>query len=243
MSKQTLFNKLIGSGLATVCLLTACTATATTMAAATSVPATSTPVAPTAMAVPVPTATETNPPPPTATEPPTPTAQLTPEVNPGMNAYCRKGPGTNYYPITFLQAGNNYTIVGQNGLNTWWLIQAPGNITCWMGDPTSVLAGPVWQVSIQTAPPLPQKPGDFIATPTCHSALNILYVEFSWLAQDNAIGYRLYRNGNLLADLGPNTTYYEDHTPPFGVDLRYALEAYNEYGVADRATLTIPECG
>ncbi len=244
MKKLNLSFRLFGSSLVAVFILASCTATATPLATANPT-ATPTPIPPTATFTPVPSMTETPTLVPTATdtEPPTPTIQLTPQVNPGMNAYCRKGPGTNYYAITFLQAGTSYNVIGQNGLNTWWLVQAPGNVTCWVGDPTSVLLGPVWDVSIVMAPPLPQRPSSFAAIITCHSALHILYVEFSWRTQNNVTGYRLYRNGSLLREFDSRAVSYEDITPPFSVNLEYELEAYNDLGVSERASASFPPCG
>jgi len=226
-------------------ILTACTAPAAPAATAVS-----TPLPPTATPTPVPsmtamaTLTSTFIPSSTATEPPTPTTELTPQVNPGMNVYCRKGPGTNYFAITFLQAGTNYLLLGQNGLNTWWVVQFSGNITCWIGDPTAVLVGPVWDVPILTYPPLPGQPAGFKGTITCHSAQNILVVSLYWSPQSAATtGFRLYRNGALIKTLGANAGGFTDNAPPFSVNLEYVLQAFNEYGVSDRATVSFPPCG
>ena len=78
---------------------------------------------------------------------------------PSINAYCRKGPGTDYYEITYLQQGTAYNVVGRNSLNTWWLVQAPGNVTCWMGDPGATQQGPVDQAAIALVPAFTGDPG------------------------------------------------------------------------------------
>ena len=62
--------------------------------------------------------------------PGTPAAVPTPQssaaqVVPTLNAYCRKGPGTSYDAITFLQTGSAYNVTGRISLNTWWQVQAP----------------------------------------------------------------------------------------------------------------------
>jgi hypothetical protein len=244
MGKKNLFFTIIENSLAVAFLLSSCNTSATS--AVTAVPNT---VAPTATFTPVPSMTvtatlvPTNTPTPTVTEPPTPTALLTPQVNPGMNAYCRKGPGTYYYAITFLQAGMNYTLIGQNGLNTWWKVQVSGNVSCWIGDPTSVMLGPVWDVPILAFPPLPGTPASFVGKITCHSVQNILNVSLTWKSQNDAAGFHLYRNGELLENLGPMATSYQDNSPPFNANLIYELEAYNDNGVSYRASASFPLCG
>ncbi len=148
MIKKGKISYLIGITLFTVFIQTSCTSVASPVASPVSTTTMLTspnPVVPTETVVALPSVTDTPTPVSTATQAPTempsPTLQLTPQVNPGMNAYCRKGPGTDYFSVTFLQAGNNYNVVGQDGLETWWLVQGPGNVTCWVGDPTSVIQG------------------------------------------------------------------------------------------------------
>ena len=216
MSKKTIFYKLIGIGLVAAFILTSCTFATTPVATAT-LQASSTPLIPTATATLVPSATDTATPLPTATpaptEPATPTTPLIAQVNPGMNAYCRKGPGTDYFSITYLQVGTFYNVVGQNGLQTWWLIQVPGNVTCWMGDPTSVTQGPVDQVPILMAPPLPGSPSSFTNTSHCDPVLNTMTVRLTWELAQGATGYNIFRNGSLIAQLGAKNNAYTDNAP------------------------------
>jgi hypothetical protein len=241
-----MFLKLIGIGLVAAFVLTSCNAAATPVATAdatATLVASPNPVEPTTTATAAPTVADTPTPVATATQAATDTAISTPQVNPGMNAYCRKGPGTGYYAITFLQAGTFYNVTGQNGLGTWWLVQVPGNITCWMGDPTSVTQGPLWQASIVMVPPLPDKPSDFVNIYTCSATGHTLEVSFTWTDGTNATGYNIYRNGTLLATVGPKVAAYNDNAAPLKVDLKYQLEAFNDYGVADRVKTTIvPAC-
>ena len=61
-----------------------------------------------------------------------PTGQLSPQVIPTLNAFCRKGPGTLYDQVTVLQDGTAYTVIGRDSLNTWWEIQLPGSQSCWV---------------------------------------------------------------------------------------------------------------
>jgi hypothetical protein len=207
------------------------------------------PVAPTATQPPVPAVTATSAATATATSAatatvaPTATTQLTAQVIPSINAYCRKGPGTNYYEITYLDQGTAYNVIGRNSLNTWWLVQAPGNVTCWMGDPGASQQGPVNQVAIALVQPLPVTPATFVESNTCDTTAHTLHVLFNWSAVTNVTGYRIYRNGTQITDAGPTATAFTDSSAPTGTNLVYELEAHNDYGVASLITVSVPTCG
>jgi hypothetical protein len=205
-------------------------------------------ITPTATKTITPTATKTITPSATKTATATPVnLQLTPQVVPRLNAYCRKGPGTNYHIITYLQAGTFYNIVANNGLNgryAWWLIEVPGGFTCWVGGLIS-LQGPIEQVPDVAAPPLPQQPSDFDVSSLCDRPTSSLSVVLEWSAVNDVTGYNLYRNGNLLAVILPDGRYFftfTDKTAPLYIDVVYELEAFNDYGVAPRVSVTVDSC-
>lgn len=251
MKKTPIFYKLAGIAFAAIFILTSCNVIATT-AATVNAPATqapvASPVAPTATMPPAAVATATSVPTatvtavPTATSAPTATSQLTAQLAPSINANCRKGPGTGYYVVTYLQQGNVYNVIGRNSLNTWWLVRAPGNVTCWIGDPGANQMGPVDQTAIAAAEPLPATPAAFVDTYTCNTTLHNLTVVFNWSAVSYVTGYRLYRNGIQITDLPPTATAFSDTNAPRGVSLVYALEAHNDYGAAPQITVSVPLC-
>lgn len=259
MNKHINFYRTIGS-LCLVAFMLACCSPAATPVATPVAPATQAPVANSVSPTPnlpptqaamatlaptsttAPTATATAAPTATATAVPTATTALTAQVIPSINAYCRKGPGSYYYEITYLQQGTAYSVVGRNGLNTWWLVQAPGNVTCWMGDPGTTQVGPVNQVAIALVQPLPVTPATFVDSYTCNATLHTLSVLFNWSAVANVTGYRIYRNDTLIVDAGPTVTAYTDNSAPQKTNLVYALEAHNDYGVAARITVSVPSC-
>ncbi len=227
-------------------ILTSCAGAATGVTAS----PTTAPILPTATLTAVPTTPPTATLAPSATAAPTavptvvPTAQVSPQVNPGMNANCRKGPGTSYDVVTYLQVGTFYPVIGRNGLNSWWLVQFTPNISCWMGDPTAVFQGVVDQVPILQAPPLPGTPSSFTVSYVCDSAVRSLIVTFDWAPVVGATGYRIYRNGDLLAEFDANIVNGRDPNPPLAVDLVYELQAFNQYGVSPRLRFkTISACG
>ena len=71
--------------------------------------------------------------------------------------------------------------------------------------------------------------------------MNDYAVPLGWGDASNETGYRLYRNGSLLATLGANELDYDDEAPK-GEELDYALEAFNQVGVSDRVAATVPAC-
>jgi len=250
MRKAPIFYRITGITFVAALVLTACN-----LAAATSAPATATaiqvavlsPIPPTATQPPVATA----PPAPTATATVAPTATLAPtattqqiaQVIPSVNAFCRKGPGTEYYEITYLTQGTPYNVLGRNSLNTWWLVQASANVTCWEGDSGGTQQGPVDQAPVALVPILPVTPATFVETNTCNPSAHTLDVAFNWSAVGNVTGYRIYRNGTQITDAGPSATSYSDPNAPTGTNLVYGLEAHNDYGVAPLITVSVPTCG
>jgi hypothetical protein len=262
MSKRKWFFNLIAIGLVAAFLLTACSPAATATAPA--VP-TSAPVAQTAAPAAQPAATQ--PPVPTATETPTPTATLAtfpivtyfasptntpdlttpPQIQAGWNAYCRRGPGTFYFAITYLESGKSYPVVGRDGIHAWWQVQLNPQVQCWVGDPTATLKGPVDSAPLVMAPDLPSYPSSFTYSSHCDPVQNTMTVTLTWTKAQGAIGYSIYRNGDLItqqgsgADLRGDNMTYIDHAPR-GVDLEYDLEAFNEYGVAPSLTAKISAC-
>lgn len=260
MVSKTDYFRLMGIALIAAFILSSCSAAQTP--AATAIPAaSSTPLpqsassteVPTKMPVPtdttVPAATNTSTPVATATlaAPPTVAAtanaasSLTAQVVPTTNPYCRKGPGYGYNAITFLLSGTAYNVIGRDSLNSWWQIQAPGNVNCWVADAYITKQGPVEQVSIVKAQPLPGTPAQFVNSYVCNTSKKTLTVALNWASVDYVTGYHIYRDGNQVAELGPTATSYGENAPR-GENVVYELEAFNDYGVAPRIATNVPAC-
>jgi hypothetical protein len=180
---------------------------------------------------------------PSSTPLPTQTAVSTPQINPGMNANCRIGPGTGYHIITFLQAGTNYMVIGQDGLGHWFLVRSAGNVDCWIGDPMAVTDGPMWLLPIVIAPSLPALPSKLVSTPHCNKVDHTHVVLIHWIDDPNVDCYNIYRNGLLLTTVGPDVAGYWDKPAPLKMRLLYEVEAFNYYGVGPRAQTIVPACG
>jgi uncharacterized protein YgiM (DUF1202 family) len=204
--------------------------------------------APAVTATAVPVSTDTSTPAATATQevtsPAATTVANTPvaQVVPTLNAYCRKGPGIGYHAITFLMNGTAYNVIGRDSQSTWWQIQAPGNVTCWVVGTSMNKQGAVEQASIVQVPPLPETPAQFeVSTYKCDIASKTLTVTFDWSAAEDATSYIIYRNGTQLAEVGPTVLSYSDNAP-LRVNLVYELEALNDYGVAPRISKNVLAC-
>ena len=76
------------------------------------------------------------------------------------------------------------------------------------------------------------------STPTgfAASVLTDTTVKLSWTASDEVTGYKLYRNGILIATL--TDTSYTDTIQPF-TSYIYTLTAYNDNGESDPATISV----
>jgi hypothetical protein len=67
-------------------------------------------------------------------------------------------------------------------------------------------------------------------------------VTLQWAdAANNETGYRVYREGSVLATLPANTTTYTD-SPPFGGPYTYAVEAVSVDGASAQATVQSHAC-
>ena len=118
--------------------------------------------APTPTATPLPSATETSIPTPTPVSPtPIPGAVVS------MNAWCRRGPGTIYPGISYLNIGEQVTLVGRNPEATWWLVQKnDGSQNCWGSAAVIDLRGESSGLAIVDAPPTPYQGSPFQANAT-----------------------------------------------------------------------------
>ncbi len=249
MVTRKIFFKLIGNALAAAFILSACNPAASVAPAPTRT-ASPLPVLPSATAIRVPLATETPIPTAAATATAaaataTPTVPPVAQVIPSTNAYCRRGPGTDYDSVTALVGGTAYNVIGRNSSNTWWLVQLWGGaVTCWTGAPGTRQLGPVEQAPIVLAQPVLPQPAMFMYSYSCNTGANTnsLNVTLNWDSVAGATGYRLSRNGVSLAELGATAITYIDYNAPLKVDLQYKLEAMNAGGSTPPVYITVPAC-
>ncbi|HEX2698148.1 MAG TPA: SH3 domain-containing protein [Anaerolineales bacterium] len=155
------------------------------------------------------------------------------------NANCRKGPGINYDVITSFVQGTSLNATGRDQEGTWWNAQIPSGGYCWIANSTVDKMGSFDALPILPAPPVPDSPSGFNDSSLCSP--KEFKVTLTWVDVSNEKGYRLYRNGKLIAEVGPNITKYVD-SPPKGQDFEYQLAAFNENGESDRLGVIVGAC-
>ncbi|MCE9645194.1 MAG: hypothetical protein K8S20_04270 [Chloroflexi bacterium] len=191
----------------------------------------------------------------TATPEFTPTNTLTPTpsvpmVSVSQNTNCRTGPGTEYDLIGALLIGQTAEVVGKSTATNYWIINTPGSSgTCWLWGNYATVTGNTailaeWPIPPTPTPSLPAAPQTFKVHITCNMVNNPfihneVHIQLTWVdVATNESGYRVYRDGGLLATLGANETGYSDTTslpaiwligdPPPSVT--YGVEAFNGAG-------------
>lgn len=169
-----------------------------------------------------------------------------------MNANCRSGPGTEYPTVTSLLADDVRPIDGRSeiGRPLWWHIELATGGFCWVSDSTGEASGPLEDVPYLITPPTPAPP---VAPPdapmrfriadwTCDVSKSVYRVTLDWLdIASNEDGYRLYRNGQLIATLSANSNGYVDQ-PPLGGPYTYTLEAFNDGGSSAQVSVQDQGC-
>jgi uncharacterized protein YraI len=193
---------------------------------------------------------------PTITNTPTPTIPI---VTVSQTTNCRTGPGTQYDLIGGLNVGQSAEVVGKYSNGNYWIIKTSGSTgICWLWGQYATVTGntanlPEYPVPPTPTPSLPAAPKSFSIDISCTlSSLpvikNIVHVELSWAdLATNEDGYRIYRDGTLLATLGANATSLSDDTnlPAFYIvgnpppSLTYGVEAFNGAGTSTRKEKTV----
>jgi hypothetical protein len=162
-----------------------------------------------------------------------------------MNAFCRYGPGTHYIARATFLMGEQYPVEGRSpaGLPAWWWVALPnGRGHCWVSDVTVQLQGPVEGLQVVNAPPVPAAPTQLsILRQSCATG-QMYRVMLQWVdVATDETGYRVYRDGTVIATLPANSTSYTDN-PPLGGPYTYAVEAFNANAVSDQATVQAEAC-
>jgi CSLREA domain-containing protein len=180
---------------------------------------------------------------------PLPSGEFLPPSPPMMlfyqNAFCRKGPGTEYDTAAAYEQGQEVELIGRSepGRPQWWVTV----LRCWVSDSTGKTRGPVEELLIWPSPPAPvpltppESPARLRLTDVVCDAKQYR-VSIGWIDQaDNEDGYRVYRDGILIATLGANATSYTDSPPKPGPHT-YEVEAFNDGGASNRLTVQDKGC-
>lgn len=188
---------------------------------------------------------------PTSGEAPTLQPNITPSATAGTptatvltvdsNTNCREGPGATYAIVIVLVPGITYQMIARTADNKYWVVTEIGKSTpCWVPAEFSNAFGNVNQLSV-TTPSAPTSAAGPLSPPT---GLKYFYdcvyngipgniqVILQWSDRsNNELGFRIYRDTLVVAEVGANTTTYTDYfTGSTTVLYTYRVSSYNAAG-------------
>ena len=162
---------------------------------------------------------------------------------------CRTGPGQDYEVLFTYLPGKELEILGRYEQDNYWLVKSTESPTgeCWLWGEFVEVTGSFWAVSSVTPPATstqapPQAPSIVEWRFDCSSGLLMFTVSWIDRAVDES-GYRVFRNGEAVAELPANSSSYVD-TFDFtaGENVDYYLQVYSPFGSANSSVMRMV-CG
>lgn len=159
---------------------------------------------------------------------------------------CRSGPGQDYEILFTYLPGKELEIVGRYDTDNYWLVKSAESPTgtCWLWGEFVEVTGSYWAVSSVTPPATvtqapPQAPSFEEWTFSCSGGIMTFNISWFDKASDET-GYRVFRNGEAVAELPANSTSYVD-TFEFtaGDDVDYYVQVHSPFGIANTATIRV----
>lgn len=170
----------------------------------------------------------------------TPTTKPTVSVHTD-GAKCKSGPGANFEVIASFSVGATADLIGKDTADGYWVVKDPASgSSCWLQVQDATPAGSYLalpeltpQAVSQSAPNRPSR-GNWNYSCDSTSLTTLL----GWNAPAGSVnGYRVYREGTQIADLGAGTKSYKETIPfNYGSSINYAVQAYNDAGVSAQLT-------
>jgi len=184
----------------------------------------------------------------TTTTSQTPTYSV-PMLTVNKSTNCRTGPGEEYEVVFTYLTGKQLEIVGRYDPGNFWLVKSneSPNGTCWLWGQFVELTGSYWAVSSVTPPPTatsapPRGPGIDKWEFSCSGGsltFTVIWVDNA----SNETGYRIFRNGEQIAELPADTTTYTD---VFAVSadqrVEYYVQVFSPFGTANSSVMPM-RCG
>jgi hypothetical protein len=186
---------------------------------------------------PIPSSTSTS-------DPNAPTATITPTFSTPFltvleQTNCRTGPGQGYEVVFTYLPNKKLPILGRYDVENYWLVKSDESPTgqCWLWGEYVEVAGSYWVVPSVTPPPTAT-----LAPPVeasiqkweffCSNATSTMQITIKWTDQsNNELGYRVLRNGQVIAELPANSNSYSESITMFaGDNAVYQIEVYNITG-------------
>jgi hypothetical protein len=153
--------------------------------------------------------------------------------------------------VTSFLTGQELQIDGRNEDNTWFWLHMPGGGHCWASVATGVAHGPFASAAVilpplppvattEAAPGPPSAPGKLkVQELQCDASKYI--VRLSWLDVSGEDGYRVYRDGALMATNSADGTSYDDALPDYNPH-SYRVEAFNGSGAGSTGSKSSTGC-
>ncbi|HET9908783.1 MAG TPA: SH3 domain-containing protein [Anaerolineales bacterium] len=157
---------------------------------------------------------------------------------------CRSGPGQDYEILFTYLPGKELEILGRYDPDNYWLVKAEESPTgnCWLWGEYVELSGSFSAVSSVTPPPTstqapPQAPSIQEWEFSCSGG--ILTFTVSWIDKSsNETGYRIFRNGEAVAEIPANSSTYTDSFARLaGENAEYYLQAFSPFGTANSSVM------
>jgi len=178
-----------------------------------------------------------------------PTATITPTYSVPMltvreSTNCRTGPGENYDVVITYLTGKQLEIIGRYDPANFWLVKSNESPTgtCWLWGQYVEVVGSYWTVASVTPPPTatgapPRGPGIVKWEFFCSGGTLSFNVTWADNAKDET-GYRVFRNGEQVAELPPDSTTYTDNVAVSGdQSLEYYIQVYSPTGIANSSVM------
>jgi hypothetical protein len=204
-------------------------------------------VAMTLDAITTPTFTNTPLPTPTLSMTKTPKPTITPTYSVPMLTIneptnCRTGPGQSYDILFTFNAGATAEILGSYPTNNYWTVKwQGGDGFCWVWGEYATASGSHWTVPTVNPPPTstaspPNAPSvsswDYLCGFSGSGPNVTVTIEWTDRAEGES-GYRIYRNGESVAELPPNSnTFTEVVDIDQGQNMTYLIEVFSSAGTA-----------
>jgi hypothetical protein len=163
---------------------------------------------------------------------------------------CRTGPGEAYEVVFTYLKGKKLEIVGRYDPGNFWLVksnESPSG-TCWLWGEYVDVTGSYWAVSSVTPPPTatsapPRAPSIQEWNFSCSGLTLTFTVIWKDLATGET-GYRIFRNGEQLAEMPANATTYTDtyNLPDIQQSAEYYVQVYSPAGSANSSVMKM-KCG
>jgi hypothetical protein len=162
---------------------------------------------------------------------------------------CRTGPGEEYEIVFTYLTGKELEIAGRYDPGDFWLVKSneSPNGTCWLWGQFVEVTGSYWAVPSVTPPATatsapPRGPGIDKWEFSCSGGaltFTVIWVDNA----NNETSYRIFRNGEQIAEVPPDTTTYTD---VFAVSpdqrVEYFVQVYSPFGTANSSVMPM-RCG